>query len=109
MIKEVTDFGFRTVQWNSKLRFLNGKPVFINGVTELEHLIGHFFILISPGANNIRVKWLQAAGVQLIQRYQPHNLLYGKLFNENYSLVDLTIQPMFGLIHPNLKTTSSSF
>lgn len=82
--QEVTDFGFRTVQWNTKTNqfFLNGKPVFINGVAEYEHLIGqsHAF---SPEQIISRVKWLQAAGFNSFRDgHQPHNLLYGKLFNE---------------------------
>jgi beta-galactosidase len=82
--QEVTDFGFRTVQWNTQTNqfFLNGKPVFINGVAEYEHLIGqsHAF---SPEQIVSRVKWLQAAGFNSFRDgHQPHNLLYGRLFNQ---------------------------
>ena len=35
-----TDFGFRTISWNgpTKQFILNGKPVFLNGIAEYEHL-----------------------------------------------------------------------
>lgn len=79
-----TDFGFRTVNWRTPTNqfVLNGKPVFINGVAEYEHLIGqgHAF---SHEQVVSRVKWLQAAGFNAFRDgHQPHNLLYGKLFNE---------------------------
>lgn len=78
-----TDFGFRTVNWKtaSNQFYLNGKPVFINGVAEYEHLIGqsHAFTKEQIEA---RVKWMEAAGFNAFRDgHQPHNLLYGKLFN----------------------------
>lgn len=80
----VTDFGFRTVQWKTPTNqfILNGKPVFINGVAEYEHLIGqgHAF---SDEQVVSRIKWIQAAGFNAFRDgHQPHNLLYGKLFNQ---------------------------
>lgn len=79
-----TDFGFRTVNWKTPTHqfHLNGKPVFINGVAEYEHLIGqsHAF---SKEQVIARVKWLEAAGFNAFRDgHQPHNLLYGKLFNQ---------------------------
>lgn len=78
------DFGFRTVNWRTATNqfYLNGKPVFINGVAEYEHLIGqsHAF---SPEQIASRVKWISAAGFNGFRDgHQPHNLLYGKLFNK---------------------------
>lgn len=80
----ITDFGFRTAQWRTATNqfFLNGKPVFINGVAEYEHLIGqsHAF---SHEQIRSRVKWIEAAGFNSFRDgHQPHNLLYGKLFNQ---------------------------
>ena len=79
-----TDFGFRTINWKtpSNQFYLNGKPVFINGVAEYEHLLGqsHAF---SKEQIIARMKWLQAAGFNAFRDgHQPHNLLYGKLCNE---------------------------
>lgn len=79
-----TDFGFRTIKWNNPSHqfTLNGKPVFINGIAEYEHLLGqsHAF---SNEQIEARVKWVQAAGFNAFRDgHQPHHLLYGKLFNE---------------------------
>lgn len=79
-----TDFGFRTIKWdNPSHQFtLNGKPVFINGIAEYEHLLGqsHAF---SNEQIIARMKWLQAAGFNALRDgHQPHNLLYGKLCNQ---------------------------
>ena len=82
--KITTDFGFRTINWRNSTNqfFLNGEPVFINGIAEYEHILGqsHAF---SPEQVRSRVKWIQAAGFNAFRDgHQPHNLLYGKLFNE---------------------------
>ncbi len=79
-----TPFGFRTINWKnpSNQFILNGKPVFINGIAEYEHLIGqsHAF---SKEQIFARMKWIQAAGFNAFRDgHQPHNLLYGKLCNE---------------------------
>lgn len=79
-----TDFGFRTIKWNNPSHqfTLNGKPVFINGIAEYEHLLGqsHAF---SNEQIEARVKWVQSAGFNAFRDgHQPHNLLYGKLFNQ---------------------------
>jgi beta-galactosidase len=80
-----TDFGFRTINWRtpSNQFFLNGRPVFINGIAEYEHLLGqsHAF---SNEQVVARMKWIKAAGFNAFRDgHQPHNLLYGKLCNEN--------------------------
>ncbi len=79
-----TPFGFRTVNWKNPTNqfILNGKPVFINGVAEYEHLIGqsHAF---SKEQIIARMKWLQYAGFNAFRDgHQPHNLLYGQLCDE---------------------------
>lgn len=79
-----TEFGFRTINWkNSTNQFvLNGKPVFINGIAEYEHLLGqsHAF---SKEQIISRMKWLQSAGFNAFRDgHQPHNLLYGQLCDE---------------------------
>ena len=82
--KVETDFGFRTVNWkNATNQFvLNGKPVFLNGIAEYEHLLGqsHAF---SKEQIVSRFKWMQAAGFNAFRDgHQPHNLLYGQLCDE---------------------------
>ncbi|MCH5598768.1 glycoside hydrolase family 2 TIM barrel-domain containing protein [Niabella ginsengisoli] len=80
----ITDFGFRTINWKtaSNQFYLNGKPVFINGVAEYEHLLGQSHAFSQEQVRS-RVKWLEAAGFNAFRDgHQPHNLLYGKLFNE---------------------------
>ncbi|MEO6230532.1 MAG: malectin domain-containing carbohydrate-binding protein [Ferruginibacter sp.] len=82
--KTTTEFGFRTLAWNSPTHqfTLNNKPVFINGIAEYEHLIGqsHAF---SNEQIIARIKWIQSAGFNALRdAHQPHNLLYGKLCNE---------------------------
>ena len=82
--KVETDFGFRTISWKTPTNqfLLNGKPVFINGIAEYEHLLGqsHAF---SNEQVVARMKWIRAAGFNAFRDgHQPHNLLYGKLCNE---------------------------
>jgi beta-galactosidase len=82
--KMETDFGFRTINWKNPTNqfVLNGKPVFINGIAEYEHLLGqsHAF---SKEQIISRMKWLQSAGFNAFRDgHQPHNLLYGQLCDE---------------------------
>lgn len=79
-----TTFGFRTIEWKTPSHqfLLNGKPVFINGVGEYEHMIGgsHAF---SNEEILSRMKWVQFAGFNAFRdAHQPHNLAYGKLCNQ---------------------------
>ncbi len=79
-----TDFGFRTINWkNATNQFvLNGKPVFLNGIAEYEHLLGKSHAFTNEQIE-ARIKWIQAAGFNAFRDgHQPHNLLYGKLLNE---------------------------
>jgi len=44
MDQVTTDYGIRTIKWNrgkTNQFLLNGKPVFINGIAEYEHLLGN--------------------------------------------------------------------
>lgn len=79
-----TEFGFRTINWRNPTNqfVLNGKPVFVNGIAEYEHLLGqsHAF---SKEQIISRMKWLQSAGFNAFRDgHQPHNLLYGQLCDE---------------------------
>ena len=82
--KVETDFGFRTINFKTASHqfILNGKPVFINGIAEYEHLLGqsHAF---SNEEIIARMKCIQSAGFNAFRdAHQPHNLLYGKLCDE---------------------------
>lgn len=77
-----TPYGIRWIKWdifgdNPTNRFyLNGKPVFINGTAEYEHLIGqsHAF---SDEQVQARVEQVLAAGYNSFRdAHQPHNLRY---------------------------------
>jgi beta-galactosidase len=79
-----TAFGFRTINWKNPTSqfFLNGKPVFINGIAEYEHLLGqsHAFSMEQIVS---RFKWIQSAGFNAFRDgHQPHHLLYGQLCDE---------------------------
>jgi beta-galactosidase len=79
--RQVTSYGIRWIRWpiatkGSKQFLLNGKPVFINGIAEYEHLLGdsHAF---SAEQIVTRVKEVKAAGFNAFRdAHQPHNLLY---------------------------------
>ena len=78
----VTPYGIRWISWpfgrnNGDNRFyLNGKPVFINGIAEYEHLMGksHAF---SNEEIRARVMQVKSAGFNAFRdAHQPHNLEY---------------------------------
>ncbi|WP_240410077.1 malectin domain-containing carbohydrate-binding protein [Flavisolibacter nicotianae] len=77
----LTPYGIRTIRWpigknSSGQFFLNGKPVFINGIAEYEHLLGgsHAF---SAEQIRTRVMQVKAAGFNAFRdAHQPHNLRY---------------------------------
>lgn len=89
VIDEVkTPYGIRWVSWpigdkaNQKVFLLNGKPVFINGIAEYEHLIGqsHAF---SPEQIKSRVTQIKSAGFNAFRdAHQPHNLLYSDYWDK---------------------------
>lgn len=78
----VTPYGIRWIKWlhtashTSNQFVLNGKPVFINGIAEYEHLLGksHAF---SKEQILARGKMIKAAGFNAFRdAHQPHNLDY---------------------------------
>lgn len=84
-----TPFGIRTISWPAKRNdndgrfYINGKPMFINGVCEYENLLGksHAF---SEEQISSRIKQIKSAGFNAFREaHQPHNLLYQKLLDEN--------------------------
>ena len=76
-----TPFGIRNIKWGRQF-FLNGKPIFINGTCEYEHLLGasHAF---TPEQIRSRIKQITNAGFNAFREaHQPHNLLYQQLLDE---------------------------
>lgn len=82
-----TPYGIRWISWpigrsgSSKQFFLNGKPVFINGIAEYEHLMGggHAF---SDAEVRARVQQIKAVGFNAFRdAHQPHNLRYQHLLD----------------------------
>ena len=79
-----TPFGFSVVSWphaTDHRFFLNGEPVFINGVCEYEHEFGqsHAF---SNEQIEARIKLVKDAGFNAFRdAHQPHNLHYQKLLD----------------------------
>lgn len=87
--QEKTPYGIRTIHWdifdeNATNRFyLNGKPVFINGTAEYEHLFGqgHAF---SEEQVKARADQVKAMGFNAFRDgHQPHNLRYQKAWEES--------------------------
>ena len=79
-----TSYGIRWIKWdtsgeNGTNRFyLNGKPVFINGTAEYEHMLGqgHAF---SDEQIDARISQVRAAGFNAFRdAHQPHNLRYNQ-------------------------------
>ena len=78
----ITPYGIRWISWpigkakSSNQFFLNGKPVFINGIAEYEHLLGvsHAF---TDQQIRTRIMEIKATGFNAFRdAHQPHNLRY---------------------------------
>ncbi len=83
-----TPYGIRWISWpvarndNDKRFFLNGKPVFLNGVAEYEHLIGQSHAFSAEQIKS-RVMQMKAAGFNSFRdAHQPHNLRYQQHWDE---------------------------
>ncbi|MDR6944013.1 malectin domain-containing carbohydrate-binding protein [Mucilaginibacter pocheonensis] len=83
-----TPYGIRWISWpigrnNGDNRFyLNGKPVFINGVAEYEHLMGKSHAFTHAGIK-ARVMQVKAAGFNAFRdAHQPHNLAYQQYWDK---------------------------
>lgn len=77
-----TPYGIRWISWpiarnnNDKRFFLNGKPVFINGIAEYEHLLGQSHAFSAEQVRS-RVFQMKAAGFNAFRdAHQPHSLRY---------------------------------
>jgi len=74
-----TPYGIRSIKWdrgNSNRFFLNGKPIFINGIAEYEHLLGNSHAFTNEQIAS-RAKMVKQLGFNAFRdAHQPHNLLY---------------------------------
>jgi beta-galactosidase len=80
--KVTTPYGIRKISWpigkeqSSGQFLLNGKPVFINGIAEYEHLLGSSHAFTAEQIKT-RVMQIKAAGFNAFRdAHQPHNLRY---------------------------------
>ena len=80
--QETTPYGFRWISFPKSRNdgdgrfFINGKPLFINGVAEYEHLLGQSHAFTDEQILS-RVNQIRAAGFNAFRdAHQPHNLLY---------------------------------
>ncbi len=84
-----TPYGIRWISWpigespaDSKRFLLNGKPVFINGIAEYEHLIGQSHAFSNEQIHS-RVMQIKSAGFNSFRdAHQPHNLLYQEYWDK---------------------------
>ncbi|WP_374163389.1 malectin domain-containing carbohydrate-binding protein [Arcticibacter sp. MXS-1] len=83
-----TSYGIRWISWpvgrnsNDKRFYLNGKPVFINGIAEYEHLIGNSHAFTAEQIRS-RVMQIKAAGFNSFRdAHQPHNLRYQEYWDK---------------------------
>lgn len=84
-----TEFGIRNISWPVHRKdttdgrfYINGKPFFINGTCDYEHLFGgsHAWSHEQVAA---RVKEMRQAGFNAFREaHQPHNLYYQQLLDE---------------------------
>lgn len=83
-----TPYGIRWISWpigrkdKDNRFFINGKPFFINGIAEYEHLLGgsHAF---SEEQVRARVQQIQSAGFNAFRdAHQPHNLRYQQYWDK---------------------------
>ena len=83
-----TPYGIRSISWpvlrgdHDGKFYLNGKPVFINGTCDYEHLFGQSHAFSHEQVAS-RVKLMRQAGFNAFREaHQPHNLYYQQLLDE---------------------------
>ncbi|QEM08869.1 DUF4982 domain-containing protein [Mucilaginibacter rubeus] len=83
-----TPYGIRWISWpigrnnNDNRFYLNGKPVFINGIAEYEHLMGKSQAFEAQEIK-ARVMQVKAAGFNAFRdAHQPHNLAYQEYWDK---------------------------
>ncbi|MDQ8179391.1 malectin domain-containing carbohydrate-binding protein [Pelagicoccus sp. SDUM812005] len=84
-----TPYGIRSVSWpdlngpSDQPLLINGKPFFLNGVADYEHLLGqsHAF---SPEQINTRASKIHAAGFNIFRdAHHPHNLRFNQIWDRD--------------------------
>ena len=109
-----TPFGIRTISWPVKRNdedgrfYLNGKPVFINGVCEYEHQFGqsHAFSREQVAA---RVKQIRAAGFNAFRdAHQPIISIIRNIGMKKASCSGHSFLPMYGMTHRSFVRTLKS-
>ena len=102
-----TPFGVRTSSWPLNRKdgdnrfYMNGKPIFINGVCEYEHEFGqsHAF---SDAQIDARIKEVKNAGFNAFRdAHQPHNLRYKAFYGGRNS------PPIYGMTRHSSARVSS--
>jgi beta-galactosidase len=83
-----TTYGIRHIEWSigkagsTNQFYLNGKPVFINGIAEYEHLIGNSHAFTAEQIK-ARATQMKAVGFNAFRdAHQPHNLRYQQYWDE---------------------------
>jgi hypothetical protein len=91
--QETMPYGFRWISWpaarndNDGRFYLNGRPVFINGVCEYEHLLGNSHAFSEEQIVS-RVRQMRAAGFNAFRdAHQPHNLRYQQQWEQGGMLL----------------------
>jgi beta-galactosidase len=87
MDEVTTPYGIRWIKWGMGINgdgrfYLNGKPEFINGMGEYEHLMGKSHAFTSQEVK-ARVMQLRASGFNAFRdAHQPHNLEYQQYWDK---------------------------
>jgi beta-galactosidase len=87
MDEVTTPYGIRWIKWGMGINgdgrfYLNGKPEFINGMGEYEHLMGKSHAFTSQEIR-ARVMQLRASGFNAFRdAHQPHNLEYQQYWDK---------------------------
>jgi len=83
-----TPYGIRWIKWDiegdqaTNRFYINGEPVFINGICEYEHAMGHSHAFTEEQIA-ARVSQIKAAGFNAFRdAHQPHNLRYQEYWDE---------------------------
>jgi beta-galactosidase/beta-glucuronidase len=98
-----TSYGIRSIKWlkkpnGQKQLLVNGKPFFINGIAEYEHLLGNSHAF-SAEQIKTRVEMVKAAGFNAFRdAHQPHNLRYQDYWDKDGIYGGHKWQHIFGMI-----------
>lgn len=86
--QEITPYGFRWISWpvyrndGDNRFYLNGRPVFLNGVCEYEHMFGESHAFTEDQILS-RISQMRAAGFNSFRdAHQPHNLIYHQMWDK---------------------------